>query len=167
MNFVSRLIPSEDLLPGMRLAMETKRAAASSGKKKKRAREEAAEGSAAIATASSIAAPEGHAAERAVHSKDIHPQAAASVDNSISRVEKAPKSTHTSSSCAPPPVQVTAISSRPSAVSGTHMAAGEALSHVDKKATESDVYKKLFHKDSKKNDKDLFMNVAGFRYGLS
>jgi hypothetical protein len=30
-----------------------------------------------------------------------------------------------------------------------------------------DGYKKLFHKDSKKNDKDLFMNVAGFRYGLS
>jgi hypothetical protein len=149
--------------------METRRASSSSsGKKKKRAREETG-GSSTVA--SNVATPAGNAdvaaAEGDSQSKETNPIPPARGDGTV-RAEKAAKSAHSSSSSAPlPAAQAAAVSSRPSAVSGAHLAAGEALSHVDKKATESDVYKKLFHKDSKKNDKDLFMNVAGFRYGLS
>lgn len=146
--------------------METRRASAAgaSSKKKKRSREEA---SGATVSEGSAAVQDGlQSSERSATTSTSTSTHTAS-NGDAARVEKVAKAVPQSTPSGPAPHSASLHSGRPSAVSGVHVAAGEALSHVDKKTTDSDVYKKLFHKDAKKMDKDLFMNVAGFRYGLS
>ena len=60
-------------------------------------------------------------------------------------------------------------SSRPVDVSFTKGSANAAAISVTKKEHDSEIYKKLFHSDKEtmKSGRDLMMNVAGFRYGLS